>query len=103
MLIVLAILTLVTLTGLWVGFCIKMSQWISIEEQDPPKRTGRSIDVANLKPRVEDARRDYLAARGSPRGQFFHTALLRRARQVVTHFAYFRRQAREEDLDARGL
>jgi hypothetical protein len=59
------------------------------ERYDPAKWTGKAIDVTKLKPRVEDVRRDYLAARQPAKGLCFHRALMDLARQAVARLAYF--------------
>jgi len=58
-------------------------------ERDPAKWSGRAIDVAKLKPKVEELRRDYLTGRASATGRCFHRCLLNLARQVVVRLAYF--------------
>jgi hypothetical protein len=103
MTIVAGLLVLVSVTALLIWFLIKMSDWVAARVPDPSKRVGGSIDVAKLKPRVEDVRRDYLAARRSPRGQSFRTALLRLARRAVAHLGYFCRRAPEADVHTKGL
>jgi hypothetical protein len=59
------------------------------EGVDPAKWTGRAIDVAKLKPRVEELRRDYLSGRPPAKGLCFHQSLLNLARRVVVQLAYF--------------
>jgi len=56
---------------------------------NPAEWTGKPIDVANLKPTVEEVRHDYLAGRQSTRGRLFHRRLLELARRAVTRLEYF--------------
>ena len=68
------------------------------EQCDPAKWTGQAIDVAQIKPRVEDVRRNYLAPRQPAKGLCFHRALLDLARRAVARLGYF--QERESQHHA---
>jgi hypothetical protein len=68
--------------------------------QNPAEWTGSTIDLTKLKPTLEDVRRDYLAARCPPHGNFFHRSFLAHTRRVVMRLAYFR--GRESEGDAKG-
>ena len=57
--------------------------------EDPEKWTGLTIDVATLKPRVEELRRDYLREQLPAEDLCFQRALLDLARQVVLRMAFF--------------
>jgi hypothetical protein len=72
------------------------------ERYDPPKWTGKPIDVTKLKPALEAVRRDYPSARQSTRGIFFHRSLLGLARRAVARLAYFHDRASEEPAQTRG-
>jgi hypothetical protein len=51
---------------------------------------GRPIDAIPLKNRLDRVRRDYVAARGIPKGVCFHRSLLGFVRAAVAQLAYFR-------------
>jgi hypothetical protein len=57
---------------------------------------GQAMDITKLKPTIEDVRRDYLAARPSTRGIFFHKQMLGLAHRAVTRSAYFHDRETEE-------
>ena len=52
--------------------------------------TGHPIDATSLKCKLERVRRDYVAARGMPKGVSFHRSLLCFVRAAVAELAYFR-------------
>jgi hypothetical protein len=62
---------------------------------DPAQWTGKAIDVTELKPAVENARRSGWVSRQTVRG-CFHKALLRLMRRNVTRFGYFHERKSEE-------
>jgi hypothetical protein len=72
------------------------------ERYDRTKWTGKAIDVTKLKPALEAVRRDYLSARQSTRGIFFHRSLLRLTRRAVARLAYFHGRASEEPAQTDG-
>ncbi len=59
------------------------------EQDGPATWTGQVIDVAKLKPRVDEVRRDYLKGPLPAKTLCFQRALLDLARQVVVRLAYF--------------
>jgi hypothetical protein len=71
-----------------------------LERYDPAKWTGKAIDVAPLKPRIESVRRNYLAAQQPAKGLCFHRALLELARRAVAQLAYFHDRASEHHAQA---
>jgi hypothetical protein len=68
------------------------------ERYDPAKWTGKAIDVTQLKPRVEDVRRNCLAVRQPAKETCFHRALLQLARHAVAQLAYFHGRAAEDHV-----
>jgi hypothetical protein len=66
------------------------------QEYDPAEWTGTAMDVTQLRPTVENARRNYLAARPAQMGILFHKSLLGLARRTVAQFAYFRDRDSQE-------
>jgi hypothetical protein len=51
--------------------------------------TGKPVDLARLKPILEELRQDHRAARRHTRGILFHRRLLELARRTVTRLEYF--------------
>jgi len=72
------------------------------ERYDPAKWTGKAIDVTQLKPKVENVRRNYLAARQPPKDLCFRRALIEMARRAVAQLAYFHDRAPEHQAQAHG-
>jgi hypothetical protein len=66
------------------------------ERSGSPQWIAKPIDVAKLKPSINEVRRDFLAARQRERGGHFHQASLDMARRSVVRLAFF--QHRESDL-----
>jgi hypothetical protein len=66
-------------------------QWVNgyPKGYNPAEWTGKGIDVTPIKPGLEDVRRDYLAARYTASGTFFHRSLLGLARRTVAGLAFF--------------
>src|SRR2546421_5697909 len=95
--------TIVVLAGfalLAVCFWIKLRLWASADH-DAAQWTGKSIDVAGIKPKVDEVRRDHLAAtRQHAKGGCFHSALVGLARRAVARLAYFRNREPEEHVHA---
>ena len=59
--------------------------------EDPAKWTGTTIDVANLRPRVDRVRGDYLAApRSSAQTRWYRCRLLSLAGRAVSQLSFFR-------------
>jgi hypothetical protein len=69
---------------------------------DPGKWTGHGIKTSELKPRVEQVRRDPLAARQGTRRVCFHRYLLGFARRAVVRLGYFRHRESEEHARDHG-
>ena len=90
-----AIIILACRTVLASCLYIKLRRWAS-EDPAPGEWTGKSIDVGEIKPKVDDVRRNYLAARQSAKGVRFHKALLGFTRRAVARLAYFRDRKSEE-------
>lgn len=67
-----------------------------------PAWTGRGIEASDLKPRLEEVRRDHLAARQAARDICFHRRLVRFARRVVVQLGYFRHREAEEHVHDHG-
>lgn len=89
------LLLTIELTGLILGGSYlffkhrqRVCSWVP--QDDPRKWTGHGIEVAELKPQVEQVRRDYLAARQTARGVWFHRSLLGLARCAVMQLGFFR-------------
>ena len=66
------------------------------QRYDPAEWTGKGIEVTSLRPKIEQVRRDHLAARQPARGRCFHRALLNWARQAVARLPYFRDKESED-------
>jgi hypothetical protein len=91
---------------LWLALATLLGTYAYIEHRqtlrslgrpcDPAEWTGKAIDVARLKPRIEGLRHDYLAVRQPPKGLCFHRSLIELARRAVARLAYFHDRAREE-------
>jgi hypothetical protein len=62
----------------------------SAPREVPSNWTGHGIEASELKPRVEQVRRDYLAAREAKIGVSFHRYLFGLARRAVMQLGYFR-------------
>ncbi len=88
-------LTALTLGGcyLWFKHRQRMRNWTPREE--PEKWTGHGIEASELKPRIEQVRENYLAARQAAGGIWFHRYLLRLARRAVMELRYFRHREAE--------
>jgi hypothetical protein len=69
---------------------------------DATEWTEKGIDVSQLKPSVEEVRRDYLAARRSAKDTFFRRSLLGLARRAVARLAYFHDREPEEHPQTHG-
>jgi hypothetical protein len=65
------------------------------ERYDPAEWNGKAIVVTTLKPRIEDVRRNYLAACPPAKGVCFHRALIELARHAVAQLPYFHDRAPE--------
>ncbi len=89
-------LSALTLGGwyLWLKHRERLRNWTP--QEDPAKWTGHGIEASELKPRVEQVRRDYLGARQATRDVCFHRALFGLARRAVMQLGYFRRRESEE-------
>jgi hypothetical protein len=85
------LLWIASLTLLWCYLRIKHHQTLrsAAELRDPPGWTGKTIDVTLLKPRIEDVRRNYIAAHPPVQGVCFHRVLIELARRAVAQLAYF--------------
>ena len=70
--------------------------------EDPKEWAGHAIEASEIKARVEQVRRDHLAARQATKGQGFHRHLLGFARRVVMQFGYFRDREPEEHAHHHG-
>jgi hypothetical protein len=66
-------------------------------QDNTEKWTGHSIEASKLKPRVEQVRRDPLAAQRATKGGCFHHYLLGCARRAVLQLEYFRHREPEEN------
>ena len=62
----------------------------SAPREVPSNWIGHGIETLELKPRVEQVRRDYLAGRQGRKGVCFHRYLLGLARRAVMRLGYFR-------------
>ena len=69
---------------------------------DPEKWTGHGIEASALKPRLEQVRRDPVAARQATRDSYFHRNLLGFARRAVVQLGYFRHREPEEHARDNG-
>ena len=95
------------LTALTLGACYlyfkhqqRLDNWTPRE--DPNKWTGHAIEASEIKARVEQVRRDHLAAQHATKGLYFHRHLLGFARRVVMQFGYFRDREPEEHAHHHG-
>lgn len=68
-------------------------QSVSIPPSNDAEWTGKGIDVAPIKPTLEEVRRTY--ARPPTRGICFHRSLLALARRAVGHLAFFHERQSE--------
>ena len=92
---------LMALGALLVGLlCIKL--FSALERYNPAQGTGKPIDVAKLKLRIEDVRHDYVAARQRQKGVCFHWALLQFTLRAVARFAYFRDRESQQNASTHG-
>jgi hypothetical protein len=82
-------LALIALFGCYVWIKRRQMQRALSGPSDPAGWNGKGIDVSELIPKVEDVRRDYLAARQPAKGLCFHRALIELARQAMAELAYF--------------
>ena len=95
---------------LWLGLVALLGSYFYIkhrravrsrsEPSDAAKWSGNSIDVTQIKPRVEDVRRNHLPAQQPAKGLCFHRALIELARQAVARLAYFHDRASEDHPQA---
>ncbi|MGZ4973162.1 MAG: hypothetical protein ACXWDN_10410 [Limisphaerales bacterium] len=72
----------------------RVGNWTPREHRQ--KWTGHGLDASELKPRVEQVRRDPLSVRQATRGVWFRRYLLGVARRAVVELGYFRHKAPEE-------
>ena len=98
---------IIELTGLALGVLyLWFKHWQRVRNritlEDPAKWTGHGIEALKLKPRVEQVRRDYLAARQVTRGFCFHRGLIGSARRAVIQLRYFRCREPEKQADDYG-
>ena len=93
-------LVLIALLGIYLGIKHRQILRRQSEPCDPAKRTGKAIDVTQLKPKVEVVRRNYLAAQQPANGLCFHRALIELARQAVARLAYFHDRLPEDHARA---
>jgi len=84
---------------LWYKHRQRLRNWTP--RDDPRKWTGHGIDVSELKSRVEQVRRDYLASRRTV-GGVFRRSLLEWARRVVVGLGYFRHKEAEQSAHGHG-
>ena len=71
--------------------------------KDPADWTGQAIDVTGLKPKLEEVRRNHLAARPEVKGVCFHRGLLGLARRAIVRFGYFHsRENQISRIDQKG-
>ena len=78
--------------------CRKRSKRLLTKRRGLTEWTGKGIDVAPLRPKVEAVRRNPLAGRPAPRGWCFHRSLLAFSRRSVLRFAYFHHHDAEDRL-----
>ena len=78
---------------LWLKHRDRLRRWVP--SNDPKKWTGHGINALELKPRIDNVRRDYLAARSVAKRVCFHRVLLRLARRAVSRLGYFRHRQLE--------
>jgi hypothetical protein len=86
---------IIELTALMLGVGYLYSKHLQrVRSSTPPEVpgnwTGHGIETSELKPRVEQMRRDYLAGRQGRKGVCFHRYLLGLARRAVMRLGYFR-------------
>jgi hypothetical protein len=95
-------LGLVALLGSYL--CLKHRQRVRshYERYESAEWTGKAIDVTELKPKVEEVRRNYLEARQPVKSPCFHRALIELARQAVARLAYFHDRVPEEHAQTRS-
>jgi len=95
-------LGLLALVGVYI--CIKHRQTLHSKPQpcDPAEWTGKAIDITPLRPKVEEVRRDYLAAHPPAQGVCFRRALIELARQAVARLAYFHDRVPEDHTQMHG-
>ncbi len=72
----------------------RVGNWLL--QRDRENWVGHGLDASELKPRVEQVRRDPLAARQATRGVWFRRYLLGVARRTVVELEYFRHRVPEE-------
>jgi hypothetical protein len=72
------------------------------EQYDPAEWTGKGIDLTDVKPRVEEVRRNYLAARQPAKSLCFHRVLLEMARRTVVRLGYFQHRESEDHVRTHG-
>jgi hypothetical protein len=84
--------------------CIKHRQRVRSRCQSrvAGQQTGRGIDVAALKPRIEALRHDYLAAQQPKKGRCYHRALLEIAGRAVAQLGYFRARKEKDQPHTQG-
>jgi hypothetical protein len=65
-----------------------------IGPSNPAEWTGKGIDVAPIRPTIDEVRRTY--ARPTAKGLCFHRSLLALARRAAAHLAYFQEREPEQ-------